>query len=95
MSAGSGSLKAKLKCCTALLAIALTPAFDKAATTDESGRGVSIIPISPTISEARFWGEIAMAGLKDLGFTIPITAAKVDPENPMSDAVCRQILYVC
>ena len=53
----------------AALAIAITPAFATAAA-QEPGKGVSITPIFPTIAEERFRGEIAMAGLKDLGYSV-------------------------
>ncbi|HJR31271.1 MAG TPA: proline/glycine betaine ABC transporter substrate-binding protein ProX, partial [Pseudomonas sp.] len=41
-----------------------------AADANKPGAGVSITPIFPTIAEERFRGEIAMAGLKDLGYDV-------------------------
>lgn len=70
MKAGSRSMKAKLIRCVALLAIAVAPTFSMAASATEPGKGVSITPIFPTIAEERFRGEIAMAGLKDLGYDV-------------------------
>ncbi|WP_277419155.1 glycine betaine ABC transporter substrate-binding protein, partial [Pseudomonas viridiflava] len=40
------------------------------AATQQPGKGVSVTPIFPTISEGRFRGEIAMAGLKELGYDV-------------------------
>lgn len=54
----------------ALLALAVSPVFASAATAQGPGKGVSITPIFPSIAEERFRGEIAMAGLKELGYKV-------------------------
>ncbi|MEN0108841.1 MAG: glycine betaine/L-proline ABC transporter substrate-binding protein ProX [Pseudomonas sp.] len=41
-----------------------------AASADKPGEGVSVTPIFPTIAEERFRGEIAMAGLQELGYDV-------------------------
>ncbi|PZW65071.1 glycine betaine/proline transport system substrate-binding protein [Pseudomonas sp. URMO17WK12:I6] len=41
-----------------------------AADASKPGAGVSITPIFPTIAEERFRGEIAVAGLKELGYNV-------------------------
>ena len=69
MNAENCSVKTKLIRCMAALAIAITPAFASAAS-QAPGKGVSVTPIFPTIAEERFRGEIAMAGLKDLGYNV-------------------------
>jgi len=69
MNAENRSVKTRLIRCMAALAIAITPAFASAAS-QAPGKGVSVTPIFPTIAEERFRGEIAMAGLKDLGYNV-------------------------
>ena len=41
-----------------------------AADADKPGDGVSVTPIFPTIAEERFRGEVAIAGLKALGYDV-------------------------
>jgi glycine betaine/proline transport system substrate-binding protein len=53
-----------------LLALTVSPVFASAATAQQPGQGVSITPIFPSIAEERFRGEIAMAGLKELGYKV-------------------------
>lgn len=43
-----------------------------AADVNKPGEGVSITPIFPTIAEERFRGEIAIAGLKELGYDVKV-----------------------
>lgn len=56
-----------------MLASALTLSVLHSATAadaDKPGAGVSVTPIFPTIAEERFRGEIAVAGLKELGYDV-------------------------
>ncbi|WP_213939563.1 glycine betaine/L-proline ABC transporter substrate-binding protein ProX [Pseudomonas sp. dw_612] len=64
------ALKQNLIRSVALLALAVSPVFASAATAQQPGKGVSITPIFPSIAEERFRGEIAMAGLKELGYNV-------------------------
>lgn len=51
------------------LSLALSSAVH-AASADKPGAGVKVTPIFPTIAEERFRGEIAIAGLKALGYDV-------------------------
>ncbi|WLH10759.1 glycine betaine/L-proline ABC transporter substrate-binding protein ProX [Pseudomonas hefeiensis] len=52
-------------------AVALTVlSFHAVASADKPGDGVSVTPIFPSIAEERFRGEIAMEGLRELGYKI-------------------------
>lgn len=51
------------------LGLALSSAVH-AASADKPGAGVKVTPIFPTIAEERFRGEIAIAGLKALGYDV-------------------------
>ncbi|AZD36465.1 Glycine betaine/L-proline transport substrate-binding protein ProX [Pseudomonas chlororaphis subsp. aurantiaca] len=63
-------MKARLVRSVALLALTLSPLLALAATAQQPGQGVSVTPIFPSIAEERFRGEIAMAGLKELGYDV-------------------------
>ncbi|MGY4817716.1 glycine betaine/L-proline ABC transporter substrate-binding protein ProX [Pseudomonas chlororaphis subsp. piscium] len=63
-------MKARLVLSAALLALTLSPLFASAASAQQPGQGVSVTPIFPSIAEERFRGEIAMAGLKELGYDV-------------------------
>ncbi|WP_223549572.1 glycine betaine/L-proline ABC transporter substrate-binding protein ProX [Pseudomonas sp. A-B-19] len=63
-------IKQKFIHSVALLVLAVSPVFASAATAQLPGKGVSITPIFPSIAEERFRGEIAMAGLKELGYDV-------------------------
>lgn len=52
-----------------VLGLALSSAVH-AASADQPGAGVKVTPIFPTIAEERFRGEIAIAGLKALGYNV-------------------------
>lgn len=69
MNSISPGIKSRVVHCVAALAIAITPIF-ASAESQQPGKGVSVTPIFPTISEERFRGEIAMAGLKELGYDV-------------------------
>ncbi|MFJ4143229.1 glycine betaine/L-proline ABC transporter substrate-binding protein ProX [Pseudomonas sp. NPDC089734] len=70
MSSERCNSKARKLCLTALLAMALAPVFTFAAPVQNPGKGTSVTPIFPTIAEERFRGEVAMAGLKELGYDV-------------------------
>ncbi|MCG6578121.1 proline/glycine betaine ABC transporter substrate-binding protein ProX [Pseudomonas sp. AF32] len=57
-----------LKCATALTLTAA--ALCAHASADKPGDGVKVTPIFPSIAEERFRGEIAMQGLRDLGYNV-------------------------
>lgn len=59
-----------LKCLAATLLAGSLAGTAHAANSNEPGKGESITPIFPTIAEERFRGEIAMAGLKELGYDV-------------------------
>ena len=40
------------------------------ASADKPGEGVKVTPIFPSIAEERFRGEVAMEGLRELGYTV-------------------------
>lgn len=53
-----------------LLAHGLMPVNAYASDARKPGEGVSITPMFPTIAEERFRGEIALAGLRELGYEV-------------------------
>lgn len=55
---------------TAVVCLSLLPLFSHAASADKPGEGVSVTPIFPPIAEERFRGEIAIAGLRELGYDV-------------------------
>ncbi|MEH6578449.1 MAG: glycine betaine/L-proline ABC transporter substrate-binding protein ProX [Amphritea sp.] len=57
----------KLTAAASFSALAMSSAVSAAAT---PGEGVEVTPIFPTIAEERFRGEIAIAGLQDLGYEV-------------------------
>ncbi|MDH4556737.1 glycine betaine/L-proline ABC transporter substrate-binding protein ProX [Pseudomonas sp. BN417] len=57
-----------LQCATALsLTVA---ALSASASADKPGEGVEVTPIFPSIAEERFRGEVAMEGLRELGYDV-------------------------
>jgi glycine betaine/proline transport system substrate-binding protein len=54
----------------AVTAMALMPIHALAASPAMPGEGKSVIPIFPPIAEERFRGEVAMAGLRELGYSV-------------------------
>ena len=57
-----------LQCATALsLTVA---ALSASASADKPGEGVEVTPIFPSIAEERFRGEVAMEGLRELGYEV-------------------------
>jgi glycine betaine/proline transport system substrate-binding protein len=70
MNFKQGGMKQKVIRSMAALALTVSPLFAWAATAQQPGQGVSITPIFPSIAEERFRGEIAMAGLKELGYKV-------------------------
>lgn len=57
-----------LKCATALTLVAA--ALGAHASTEKPGEGVKVTPIFPSIAEERFRGEVAMEGLRELGYKV-------------------------
>lgn len=57
-----------LKCATALTLAAAALAAHASA--DKPGDGVKVTPIFPSIAEERFRGEVAMEGLRELGYKV-------------------------
>lgn len=53
----------------AVLSIALT-ALGSQASAEKPGEGIKVTPIFPSIAEERFRGEIAMEGLRELGYKV-------------------------
>ena len=70
MNVEIGGLKTGLARCAVLLALSVAPLAGFAASSDQPGKGVSVTPIFPSIAEERFRGEIAMAGLAELGYEV-------------------------
>ena len=70
MNALNCGTKEKITRCVAALALTMSATLASAADIQQPGKGVSVTPIFPTIAEERFRGEIAMAGLKDLGYSV-------------------------
>ncbi|WP_336333473.1 glycine betaine/L-proline ABC transporter substrate-binding protein ProX [Pseudomonas putida] len=57
-----------LKCATALTLVAA--ALGAHASAEKPGEGVKVTPIFPSIAEERFRGEVAMEGLRELGYKV-------------------------
>lgn len=70
MNAETGGMKNGLARCAVMLALCVAPLMGVAASSDQPGKGVSVTPIFPSIAEERFRGEIAMAGLQELGYDV-------------------------
>lgn len=60
--------RSMLKCATALTLTAA--ALCAHASADKPGEGVKVTPIFPSIAEERFRGEVAMEGLRELGYKV-------------------------
>lgn len=60
----------KLLHCAAVASLSLLPLYGQAASAEKPGEGVSVTPIFPSIAEERFRGELAMAGLRELGYDV-------------------------
>ncbi|APU30367.1 glycine betaine ABC transporter substrate-binding protein [Ectopseudomonas alcaliphila JAB1] len=60
----------KLLHCAAVASLSLLPLYGQAASTEKPGQGVSVTPIFPSIAEERFRGEVAIAGLRELGYDV-------------------------
>ncbi|HBX56554.1 MAG TPA: proline/glycine betaine ABC transporter substrate-binding protein ProX [Pseudomonas sp.] len=56
--------------CAAVASMSLLPLYGQAASAEQPGQGVSVTPIFPSIAEERFRGEVAMAGLRELGYDV-------------------------
>lgn len=56
--------------CAAVVSLGLAPLYGQAASAEKPGEGVSVTPIFPSIAEERFRGELAMAGLRELGYDV-------------------------
>ena len=56
--------------CAAVASLSLLPLYGQAASAEKPGEGVEVTPIFPSIAEERFRGELAMAGLRELGYEI-------------------------
>ena len=59
----------KLLHCAAVASLSLLPLYGQASA-EKPGEGVSVTPIFPAIAEERFRGELAMAGLRELGYDV-------------------------
>lgn len=57
-----------LKCATALTLVAA--ALGAHASAEKPGDGVKVTPIFPSIAQERFRGEVAMEGLRELGYKV-------------------------
>ncbi|WP_246264248.1 glycine betaine/L-proline ABC transporter substrate-binding protein ProX [Aromatoleum toluvorans] len=66
----AGNLIQKMARVLTVTAVTLLPIHAMAAAPDKPGQGKSVTPIFPPIAEERFRGEIAMAGLRELGYTV-------------------------
>ncbi|MEX6503618.1 glycine betaine/L-proline ABC transporter substrate-binding protein ProX [Pseudomonas sp. 25A3E] len=60
----------KLLHCAAVASLSLVSLYGQAASAEKPGEGVKVTPIFPTIAEERFRGELAIAGLKELGYEV-------------------------
>nr|WP_256657909.1 glycine betaine/L-proline ABC transporter substrate-binding protein ProX [Pseudomonas sp. 2FG] len=60
----------KLLHCAAVASLGLLPLYGQAASAEKPGQGVAVTPIFPSIAEERFRGELAMAGLRELGYEV-------------------------
>ncbi|QLC74133.1 glycine betaine/L-proline ABC transporter substrate-binding protein ProX [Pseudomonas sp. LPB0260] len=56
--------------CAAVASLSLLPLYGQAASAEKPGEGVEVTPIFPSIAEERFRGEVAMAGLRELGYEV-------------------------
>lgn len=56
--------------CAAVASLSLLPLCGQAASAEKPGQGVSVTPIFPSIAEERFRGEVAIAGLRELGYEV-------------------------
>ncbi|MNZ32650.1 Glycine betaine-binding periplasmic protein precursor [compost metagenome] len=56
--------------CASVVSLSLVSLYGMAASADKPGEGVSVSPIFPPIAEERFRGEVAMAGLRELGYDV-------------------------
>jgi glycine betaine/proline transport system substrate-binding protein len=54
----------------AVASLSLLPMQSQAASAEKPGEGVSVTPIFPTIAEERFRGEVAIVGLRELGYEV-------------------------
>ncbi|MBK4998108.1 glycine betaine/L-proline ABC transporter substrate-binding protein ProX [Pseudomonas sp. S31] len=55
---------------TALALSLVTAALGAHASTEKPGEGIKITPAFPTVDEERFRGEVALAGLRELGYEV-------------------------
>ncbi len=55
---------------TAMALAVVTAALGAHASADKPGEGVKITPAFPTVDEERFRGEVALAGLRELGYDV-------------------------
>ena len=60
----------KILRCAAVASLSLLPLYGQATTAEQPGQGVSVTPIFPSVAEERFRGEVAMAGLRELGYQV-------------------------
>lgn len=60
----------KILHCAAVASLSLLPLYGQAASAEKPGEGVEVTPIFPSIAEERFRGEVAIAGLRELGYEI-------------------------
>ena len=60
----------KILHCAAVASLSLLPLYGQAASAEKPGEGVAVTPIFPTIAEERFRGEVAIAGLRELGYDV-------------------------
>lgn len=70
MNSALKSLSSKALKLTAAVSLAAMTLSGTAQATDKPGDGVTVTPIFPSIAEERFRGEIAVAGLKELGYDV-------------------------
>lgn len=70
MNSTTRGVKHKLVRLVAQIALVLAPTLSMAATAQEPGKGTAVTPIFPAIAEERFRGEVAMVGLRELGYDV-------------------------
>ncbi|GGJ93802.1 glycine betaine ABC transporter substrate-binding protein [Pseudomonas matsuisoli] len=70
MKANGLSFKRGIVQCAMATSLLLSAFAGSANAAEQPGDGVEVTPIFPTISEERFRGEIAMAGLSELGYDV-------------------------
>ncbi len=63
-------LKQKILHCAAVASLSLLPLYGQAGTAEQPGQGLSVTPIFPSVAEERFRGEVAMIGLRELGYQV-------------------------